>query len=94
MILRALVLGEPVNHDPFSFLPPPTFIQSKNYFIKNYSISFIFAFQEHQKCIFKASGEAKMQTSPPVPTMVTPTINTYVENKILAPTFLKTRSGL
>ena len=53
MILRARVLGEPANHAPFPFLPPPTFIQSKNYFIKNYSISFIFAFQEHQKCVIK-----------------------------------------
>ena len=94
MILRAPVLGEPVNHDPFSFLPPPTFIQSKNYFIKNYSISFIFAFQEHQKCVFKDSGEAKMQTFPLVPTVVAPTINNYVENKVLAPNFLKTRSRL
>ena len=45
----------------------------------------MFAFQEHQKCVFKASGEAKMQTSSPVPTMVAPIINTYIENKILAP---------
>ena len=59
--------------------------------IKNYSICFIFAFREHQKCIFKASGEAKLQTSP---TMVTPTINTYVENKILAPIFQKTQRTL
>ena len=93
MILRALVLGEPVNHDPFSFLPPPTFIQSKNYFIKNYSIYFIFAFQENQKCVFNASEEAKMQTFPPVSTMVVPTINTCVENKILAPTFLRHGAG-
>ena len=75
---------------PLSLLP----LLYKGKIIKNYPISFIFAFQEHQKCIFKASGEAKMQTSPPVPTMVAPTINTYVENKILAPTFQKTRNGL
>ena len=61
---------------------------------KNYSVSFIFVFQEPQKCIFTDPGETKMQTSPPVPTMVAPTINTYVENKILAPTFQKTRNGL
>ena len=77
---------------PFPLLPPPTFIKSKNYFVKNYSISFIFALQQHQKCVFKASGEAKMQTFPLVPTMVAPTINNYVETKILAPNFLKTRS--
>ena len=53
MILRARVLGDSVNHASPSFLPPPTFIQSKNYFIKNYSVSFIFAFQEHQKCVIK-----------------------------------------
>ena len=77
---------------PFPFLPPPTFRQSKNYFVKNYSISFIFALQEHQKCVFKASGEAKMQTFPLVSTMVAPTINNYVETKILARNFLMTRS--
>ena len=75
---------------PFSLLP----LLYKAKINKNYSISFIFAFKEHEKCIFKVSGEAKMQTSPPVPTMVAPTINTYVENKILAPTFQKTRNGL
>ena len=53
---------------------------------------FTFAFQEHQLCIFKASEEAKMQNSHPVLIMVVPTINTYVENKILAPTFQKTRA--
>ena len=79
---------------PFPFLPPPTFIQSKNYFIKNHFISFVFAFQEQQKCVFKASGEAKMQTFPLVPTMVAPTINNYVENKILAPNLIKTCSKL
>ena len=92
MILRARVLGKPVNHDPFPFFPPPTIYKAK--IIKNYSISFIFAFQEHQKCIFVASGEAKIQTSPPMPIMVAPTINAYVENKILAPTFQKTCNGL
>ena len=92
MILRTCVLGEPANHTPSPFFLLFSLYKAK--IIKNYSISFIFAFQEHQKCIFKASGEAKMQTSPPVPTMVAPTINTYVENKILAPTFQKTCNGL
>ena len=78
----------------FPFLPPPSLIQSKNYFIKNYSVYFIFAFQEHQKCVFEASGEGKIQTFLPVPTKVVPTINTDAENNVLAPTFLKTRSGL
>ena len=74
MILRVRVLGEPANHalSPFSLLP----LLFKAKIIKNYSISFIFGFQEHQKCIFKASGQVKMQTSLPVPTMVAPTINT------------------
>ena len=76
MILRARVLGEPANHVPFPFLPLPSFIQSTNYFLKNHSISFIFAFQGHQKCVFKVSGEAKMQTFPLTPTTVAPTINT------------------
>ena len=76
MTLKVRVLGELGNHGPFPFLLPPTFIQSDNCFIKNYSISFIFAFQEHQKCVFKASREAKMQTFPPMSTMVAPTINT------------------
>ena len=58
MILRARVLEEPANHAPFPFFPPPTYTKQK--LLKYYSISFIFAFQEHQKCIFKASGEAKM----------------------------------
>ena len=92
MILRALVQGEPGNHVSSPFLAPPTFIQSKIYFSKNYSTFFIFAFQEYQKCVFKTSGGAKMQTFPPVPTVVTPTIRNYVKNKILAPTFLKTHS--
>ena len=74
MILRGRVLGEPANHAPSPLLLTPTFIRSKNY-------EKLFAFQEHQKCIFKVSGEAKMQNSPLVPTMVAPTINTYVENK-------------
>ena len=94
MILRVRVLGEPANHAPLPLSPSPTFKQSRNYFIKNYSISFIFAFQEHQKCVFKDSGEAKMQTFPLVPIVVAPTINNYVENKVLAPNFVKTRSGL
>ena len=92
MILRARVLGEPANDAPFPHFPSSYLYKAK--IIKNYSISFIFAFQEHQKCIFKASGEAKMQTSPPVPTMVASTRNTYVENKMLAPTFQKTCNGL
>ena len=75
---------------PFSLLP----LLYKAKIIKNYSISFIFAFQEHQKCVFKDSREAKMQTFPLVPTMVAPTINNYVENKVLAPNFVKARSGL
>ena len=75
---------------PFSLLP----LLYKAKIIKNYSISFTFAFQEHQKCIFEVSGEAKMQTSPPVSNMVAPTINIYVENKSLAPAFQKTRNGL
>ena len=85
---------EPANNAPFPSLPPPTFIQIKNYFIKNYSISFIFAFQGHQKCVFKVSGEAKMQTFPLLPTMVVHTISNYIENKTLAPNFLKTCSRL
>ena len=93
MILRTSVQGDQGIMPPSPLIPLTTFIQSKSYFLKNYSISFIFAFQEHQKCVFKASGEAKMQTFPPVPAMVAPTISTYVNNKILAPTFLKTRSG-
>ena len=75
---------------PLSLLP----LLYKAKIVKNYSISFIFAFQKHQKCIFKASGEAKMQTSLLVPTMVAPTMNAYVENKILALTFQKTRNEL
>ena len=75
---------------PFSLVP----LLYKVKIIKNYSISFIFAFQENHKCIFKASGEAKMKTLAPVPNMVAPSINTYVENKVLAPTFQKTRDGL
>ena len=85
---------EPANNAPFPSLPPPTFIQIKNYFIKNYSISFIFAFQEYQKCVFKVSGETKMQTFPLLATMVVHTISNYVENKTLAPNFLKTSSRL
>ena len=80
---------------PCSFpLPPfPHFnAEQKSFFFKLFNF-FIFAFQEHRKCVFKASGEAKMQTFPPVPIMVAPTISTYVKNNILAPTFLKTRSG-
>ena len=92
MILRACVLGEPANHGPLTFFLLPLLYKPK--IIKGYSISSIFAFQEHQKCIFKASGEAKMKTFPPVLTMVPSTINTYVGNKILAPTFQKTRNGL
>ena len=34
-----------------------------------------------------------MQTFPPVPTTVAPTINNYVENKILAPTFKRRTTG-
>ena len=62
--------------------------------METYYISFIFALQDNQKCIFKASGEAKMQTFLPVSTMVASTINNYVENKILAPPFLKTQRAL
>ena len=40
---------------------PPHFYAKQKLFLRNYSISFIFAFQEHQKCIFKASRKAKMQ---------------------------------
>ena len=40
---------------------PPHFHAKQKLFLRNYSISFIFAFQEHQKCIFKASRKAKMQ---------------------------------
>ena len=39
---------------------PPHFYVKQKLFLRNYSISFIFAFQEHQKCIFKASRKAKM----------------------------------
>ena len=94
MILRAPVLAEPANHTFFPCLPPPTFIQSKNCFIKHYSTFLIFAFQDHQKCVLKTSGKAKMQTFPPVATMAAPIMNTYVENRILALTFLKKHSGL
>ena len=40
---------------------PPHFYAKQKLFSRNYSIFFIFAFQEHQKCIFKASRKAKMQ---------------------------------
>ena len=40
--------------------PPHLYVKQK-LFLRNYSISFIFAFQEHQKCIFKASRKTKMQ---------------------------------
>ena len=40
---------------------PLHFYAKQKLFLRNYSISFIFAFQEHQKCIFKASRKAKMQ---------------------------------
>ena len=40
---------------------PPHFYAKQKLFLRNYSISFIFAFQEHQKCIFKVSRKAKMQ---------------------------------
>ena len=40
---------------------PPHFYAKQKLFLRNYSISFIFVFQEHQKCIFKASTKAKMQ---------------------------------
>ena len=40
---------------------PPHFYAKQKLFSRKYSISFIFAFQEHQKCIFKASRKAKMQ---------------------------------
>ena len=40
---------------------PPHFYAKQKLFLRNYPISFIFAFQEHQKCIFKASRKAKMQ---------------------------------
>ena len=44
------------------FMPFPLhFYAKQKLFLINYSISFIFAFQEHQKCIFKASRKAKMQ---------------------------------
>ena len=38
-------------------------------FLRNYSISVIFAFQEDQKCIFKTSKKAKMQFFPSAPTV-------------------------
>ena len=53
-------------------------------FLKNYSISFIFAFQEHQKFFFKVSRKATMQIFPLVPTMVVPMRNTYINNEFLA----------
>ena len=37
------------------------FFVKQKLFLRNYSISFMFAFQEHQKYIFKASRKAKMQ---------------------------------
>ena len=40
---------------------PPHFYVKQKLFLRNYSISFIFAFKEHQKYIFKASRKAKMQ---------------------------------
>ena len=90
MILRACVLGEPVNRVLF-----PSSLLSLLYkakIIKKYAISFTFAFQRHQKCFFKTSRETEMQASPPVPIIVAPTINAYVQNQNLAPTFQKTRN--
>ena len=40
---------------------PPHFYAKEKLFSRNYSNFFIFAFQEYQKCIFKASRKAKMQ---------------------------------
>ena len=90
MILRSSVQGGQGTMPASPLLSLPTFTQ---FFVKNNSISFIFSFQEQQKCVFKVIGEAKMQVFPPVPTMVAPTISTYVNNKILVPTLLKTCSG-
>ena len=39
----------------------PHFYAKQKLFFRNYSISFMFTFQEYQKCIFKASRKAKMQ---------------------------------
>ena len=70
MILRARELAEPANHTLFLCLPPPLFMKSKKSFIRHYSTFFIFPFQDHQKCVLKASGQAKIQNFPPVRTMV------------------------
>ena len=90
MIFRARVLGEPANHSPFPLFPPPTYTKQK--LLKIIQFLLYLLSKSIRNCIFKASGETKMQTFPPVPTMVAPTIHTYV--KILAPTFQKTRNGL
>ena len=37
------------------------FYAKQKLFLRNYSISFIFAFQEHRKCIIKACRKAKIQ---------------------------------
>ena len=88
MILRTHVQCSkgPGNHDPSLFLHSPTFIQSKNYFSK--MIQFLlYLLSKSIRNVFMASGKAIMQTFPLVPTMVAPTISTYVNNKILTPTF-------
>ena len=90
MILRARVLGEPANHAAFPSVPLPTY--PKQELLKIIRFLLYLLSKSIRNCIFKASGETKMQTFPPVPTMVAPTIHTYV--KILAPTFQKTRNGL
>ena len=38
---------------------PSHFYAKQKLFLNYYSISFIFAFQKHQKCIFKTSRKAK-----------------------------------
>ena len=90
MIFGARVLGEPANHAPFPLFSPPTYTMQK--LLKIIQFLLYLLSKSIRNCIFKASGEAKMQTSLPVPTMVAPTIHTHV--KILAPTFQKTRNGL
>ena len=63
---------------------PPHVYAKQKLFLRNYSISFIFAFQEHQKCIFRPFRKAKMQIFSLAPTMVAPTRKTYINNEFLA----------
>ena len=57
-------------HLPSYYSPPCDTYAKQKLFLRNYSISVIFAFQEDQKCIFKTSKKAKMQFFPSAPTVV------------------------